>query len=81
MMKVLNIQNNGININNILMLDSSSSNNGTVLKKIRFTVADRAYQHMTLRAESPVGLQPSMGNTSCSSVTCIMSYMQNVNTE
>lgn len=76
-MKVLNIPNNEININNILMLVSSSSNNGTVLKKMRFTVAERAYQHMTLRAESPVGLHTS----SCSSVTCIMSYMQNVNTE
>lgn len=35
MMKVLNIPNNGININNILMLVSSSSNNVTVLKKMR----------------------------------------------
>lgn len=75
MMKVLNIPNNGIHINNILMLVSSSFDNGTVLKEMRFTVADRAYQLMTLIVESPVGLQLSTGNTSsCSSVTCIMSY-------
>lgn len=61
MVKVLNIPNNGIHINNILMLVSSSCDNGTVLEEMRFTVADHAYQRMTLIVESPVGLQLSTG--------------------